>query len=360
MGGPGDTIPTSRTGNGLRDLEVCDTAPLRGLGTRDRMVADNSGGEAAHTRELVLLGSPEEAEALARSFADLADGCDAPAKDGFLTTTEVRESPFGPDPAAALLQTYTVDGETAAGTTVVQVVPAGAALLVTSIYGEWTEAELEGGIAETVDLTRDTVSALGMFDPASDLASAPTVTTGSEAGVTPVPDDFPLALGLPEDDGETEVSPPSPDGEGMGVVELCGREVWPLAGTTGGTQRLVTGALGPEYFDGRELIVHDDAEVAADAMAVVRQAVSDCRSSDHQVWTVLDRDTGHDTVTVGLTYDTGLGSSVFQVTRVGAARLMVQTYGEGSLASLEEQADGVTETTGKIVPAMCVFTKTGC
>ena len=50
----------------------------------------------------------------------------------------------------------------------------------------------------------------------------------------------------------------------------------------------------------------------------------------------------------------------FQVTRVGSARLMVQTYGEGSLAWLDEQADGVTGTTEKIVPAMCVFTKTGC
>jgi hypothetical protein len=63
---------------------------------------------------------------------------------------------------------------------------------------------------------------------------------------------------------------------------------------------------------------------------------------------------------MGLTYADGLGSSVFQVTRVGQARLMVSTYGEGSLASLDAQADEVTETTGKIVRAMCVFTKTGC
>jgi hypothetical protein len=65
-------------------------------------------------------------------------------------------------------------------------------------------------------------------------------------------------------------------------------------------------------------------------------------------------------VTVGLTYSDGLGSSVFQVTRVGSARLLVGTYGEGSRASLDEQADGVTETTERILPAMCAFTKTGC
>ena len=46
MTDPADELPTSRTGTGLRDLTVCGTSPLRGLGLRDRMVADNSGGEA--------------------------------------------------------------------------------------------------------------------------------------------------------------------------------------------------------------------------------------------------------------------------------------------------------------------------
>ena len=153
---------------------------------------------------------------------------------------------------------------------------------------------------------------------------------------------------------------PSADGDGIGDVEMCGRVVWPIDGTAGGTRRLVTGAHGPEYVDGRELIVHADAEVAANAMAAIRQAATQCRSVDNQVWTVLARDTGYDTVTMGLTYRDGLGSSVFQVTRVGSARLMVHTYGEGSLESLPDQADDVTRTTEKILPAMCVFTKTGC
>jgi hypothetical protein len=95
-------------------------------------------------------------------------------------------------------------------------------------------------------------------------------------------------------------------------------------------------------------------------MAAIRRAAQDCRSVDNEVWTVLDRDTGYDTVTMGLTYADGLGSSVFQVTRVGSARLMVQTYGEGSLASLDRQADEVTGTTNQIVQSMCAFTKTGC
>ncbi len=181
-----------------------------------------------------------------------------------------------------------------------------------------------------------------------------------EPAATEIPDDFPLDVGLPEDGGDHEVTPPSADAEGMGDVEMCGRVVWPLGDPAGGTQRLVTGALGPEHFDGRELVVHADAEAADNAMAAIRRAARDCSSAGNQVWTELERDTGHDTVTMGLTYSDGLGSSVFQATRVGSARLMVSTYGEGSLASLDEQADQVTGTTGKIVPAMCVFTNTGC
>jgi hypothetical protein len=366
MGGPRDDIATSRTGTGLRDLELCGTSPLRDLGTRDRMVADNSGGESANTRELVLLGNPDEAALVARAFADLVTGCAEPgASGGMETVTEVRESPFGARPAATLLQTYTFDGEPGTGATVIHVVPVGAALLVTSTYGQWSEDDLEQALDATRGPLQGTVDALAMFADGSTPSPGaeseePEEPAATSPGVREIPGDLPLAAGLPEDGGDFEVAAPSPDGEGMGEVEMCGRVVWPLGGTAGGTRRLVTGATGPEYFDGRELLVHSDAEAADNAMAAVRRAARECRSSGNQVWTVLDRDTGHETVTMGLTYADGLGSSVFQVTRVGQARLMVSTYGEGSLASLDAQADEVTETTGKIVRAMCVFTKTGC
>lgn len=235
MGGPQDTVPTARTGTGLRSLVLCDTAPLRGFGTRDRMVADNSGGESANTRELVLLGSPEEATRVAQSFTDLPSGCDGPTVTGDMETlTEVRRSPFGPAPAATLVQTYTFDGEPGTGATVIHVVPAGAALLVTSTYGQWPGARLEEGIAGTVVAARETVAALAQFDDSTPSSEASPEPTGSP---TAVPKRLP---------------------------------------------------------------------------------------------------------------------------RVGSARMMVTTYGEGSLASLDEQADGVTGTTEKIVPAVCVFTKTGC
>lgn len=365
MAAPEDEIPTSRTGTGLRDLELCGTAPLRGLGLRDRMVADNSGGEALNTRELVLMGSPEEATQLAQSFTDLPTACGTPSvTQDFETLTQVRGSAFGrPSPAATLLQTYELRGEPVPGTMVVHVVPRGSALLVTVTYGEWAADDLDEGIAETAAALRRTVAALAPFDDGTTTPTddpEPVESESEPTGPTEIPDGFPLDVRLPEDGGDYEVEEPSPDGEGVGEIEMCGRVVWPIDGTAGGTRRLATGALGPEYFDGRELLVHADAEVASNAMAAVRQAAQDCRTFDHQVWTVLDHDTGHDTVTMGLSYSDGLGSSVFQVTRVGSARLMVQTYGEGSIESLAATADDVTATTRQIVTAMCAFTRTGC
>ncbi|WP_374458267.1 hypothetical protein [Nocardioides sp.] len=362
MGGPQDTIPTSRTGTGLRDLTLCGTAPLRGLGVRDRLVADNSGGESANTRELVLLGNADEAAQVSQAFADLPLTCPTVTADGDQETlTEVRESPFGPAPATTLVQTYTFDGEPGTGATIIHVVPVGAALLVTSTYGQWTGGSVEEGMGATVDALREAVDAMRMFGDEDVATSTPAPTSALPEPAGPaIPDDFPLAVGFDADNVDNRVSPPSPDGDGMGELEMCGRVVWPQRETSGGLRRLVAQISGPEYHEWRELFVHDDADRATAPMAVIRQAAADCRRQRNLVWTVLDRDTGYDTVTVGLTYSDGLGSSVFQVTRVGSARLLVGTYGEGSLASLDEQADGVTETTEQILPAMCVFTKTGC
>lgn len=240
MGGPSDTIATSRSGTGLRDLSLCGSSPLRGLGLRDRMVADNSGGESADTRELVLLGTPEEAQEVARSFTALPAECASPegsqdgSLDGMETLTEVRESPFGAAPATMLVLTYAFDGTPGDGATVLHVVPVGAALLVTSTYGQWPSDGLDEGVASTVDPLRATVDALAIFD-----------------------------------DGAQPSAGPAPSAD-------------------------------------------------------------------------------------------GLGSPVSRVTRVGSARLLVATYGEGSLASLDEPADGVTGATEEILPAMCVFTRTGC
>ena len=54
-------------------------------------------------------------------------------------------------------------------------------------------------------------------------------------------------------------------------------------------------------------------------MAMIRRPAEECRAVDSQVWTPLEEETGWDSVTMGLSHDDGLGSSVFQFTRVGSA-----------------------------------------
>ena len=164
MGGPDDDLPTSRTGTGLRDLTLCGTAPLRGLGLR----------------ELVLLGSEDEALRVARAITDLALACDEPEVEGDMTTTTaMRESPYGPAPAATVLQTYTFgDGLHGSGTTISQVVPVGSALLVSSTYGEWPPSALDDGVADTEAALSHAVAAMAVFGDTSTPTPTPTSLPG--------------------------------------------------------------------------------------------------------------------------------------------------------------------------------------
>jgi hypothetical protein len=188
---------------------------------------------------------------------------------------------------------------------------------------------------------------------ASDGAGASTSTTADTPSpdpsptVPPLPADLDLTRGLPEDGGDHEVPPQGPDADGAGQVLMCGRVVWPVE-QGGATRRLAASASGPEWFDGRELRVYEDPDTAARVLEPARDAVARCRTFDNQVWTPLEEDTGHESVTMGLSYSDGLGSSVFQLTRVGSAVLVVTTYGEGSIASLPAQAAGLTATTRQV------------
>lgn len=210
MGGPADTVPTSRSGTGLRDLELCGTSPLRGLGTRDRMVADNSGGESADTRELLVLGAPDDARRLADRLAGLVVDCVEPdASRDMETRTEVLASPFGPGPATTLLQTYSFDGEPGTGATVVHVVPVGAALLVTSTYGQWTRESAREAVDATVGPLRSTVEALAMFGEVPTSAPVPTQTPTETPTETPSPTVTPTATPTTSPTGTPTESPSS-------------------------------------------------------------------------------------------------------------------------------------------------------
>ena len=366
MGGPEDEIPTSRTGTGLRDLELCGTAPLRGLGVRDRLVADNSGGEALDTRELLLLGSPEEANELAQRFTDLPTSCDAPSvRQGFETLTEVRASAFGSrPPAATLVQTYEQRGDPVPGAMVIHVVPVGTALLVTMTYGEW--ADVSAGVSASTDLLRDVVGELDMF------AGDPTTGGGPVVERAPIPDDFPLLAGWPEDSaaeagadngrhGPTRTADPV-------VLRACG-EPWPEPDHL---DRLRADWVDAEDYRTRQLTVYggDDAASAAIAgmVAHLQACPSEAAGDDgfattrevrpaslgDEAWAVLERDTFDGSPSI-------FGESSL-VVRVGRAVLVVRHGGHAGYPSGDgrDQVEAMGSQAARPIATMCVFTKTGC
>lgn len=93
----------------------------------------------------------------------------------------------------------------------------------------------------------------------------------------------------------------------------------------------------------------------------VREAVEACTDApQHQVWTLHEADTGHESVTFSLTWSVGLGASVFQVTRAGDALLMTDEYGEGMLEAIDPTVQERTALTREIAPAMCDLTADAC
>ncbi|GAB3028167.1 hypothetical protein GCM10011376_16410 [Nocardioides flavus (ex Wang et al. 2016)] len=381
MGGPQDTIATSRTGTGLRDLELCRTTPLRGLGARDRMVADTSGGESADTRELLVLSGDEEATSLSEEITALATDCEVTrGVDGMEARTEVLASPFGPAPAATLLRTYTFDGAPGTGATVVHVVPVGPAVLLTSTYGQWTADRAEQAVDDTVEPLRDTVAALEAFgerpeateDPTEDPTEEPTEQPTGEPAPAAIPADFPLLAGWPED---SSAEPGAGNGRqgpvrGADTVELraCG-ETWDESGHV---DRLHAGWVDVEDHRIRQLTTYGDADAAAAAVeALVSQqracpdepAGEDGFATTREVrpvalgddgWAILERDT----------FDgapSAFGESSL-VVRVGLAVLVVRHGGHAGYPSGDghAQVEAMGSEAARSIARMCLFTKTGC
>ena len=351
MGGesPDPTIPVTEQGTGLQELTVCDEQPLAALEPLDRRVADNSGGEAADTRDLVLLASAEDAARTAEEIASGSRACPVREAGDTVTTTEVLSSPFG-DPGFVLVSTFRIGGQPSPSVVVNHVMPDGNALLVTGTYGEWPGPAQ--AVQETAARLTETVAALSAFARATE----PSATAVAAAAL---PARLDLMAGLPEDGGDYEVVPQGADAEGIAPVEMCRRQVWPVAGAEGAV-RLATNASGPEHFEGHELLLLTDEAAALDAMAPFHEAARGCDTSGNQVWTHLEPRDGADRITVGLTYTDGLGSSVFQLTRMDHALLLVTTYGEGTIDSLPTQAAEVTRTSRGIGRQLCELDVLDC
>lgn len=347
-GDDGQPAKVSDSGRGLRALRFCGERPLRGLEYADRLVASVSGPEYAMNRDLMLFSDPAQAALIATAITDAARACPSESSSpGSELLTEVRESSLGEPPASLVVHTYKQDGLVTTGAEIIQVVPVGATLLVTSAYSEWTPGvNLDLGIRDDVRRTRSVVAAM------ENLAGG-TVAPEEDA----IPEDFPLDAGLPED-ADYVIEGPSPDNDGVGPVEVCDLAVWPPAPTA--VDRLAVTTTGPEYGNYRELLVVPDAQTAVGVVDDVRTAVELCPvGPGRDKWVLHGVDTGYDsaTFTIASTRRTSLGTTGFQLTRVGRGLLMVSVYGEGSRKSM---TDAATESTLQLTSSMCAFTEAGC
>ncbi len=196
--------------------------------------------------------------------------------------------------------------------------------------------------------------------------SEPPTSTAPAGVVTTIPDDIPLGGDLWDargDGGEFHADPyhPGPS-EPPATLEICGQRVWPVmdGGGPAAVDELTAWATGPEYADTRDLVTLPSVDAAVAAVDAFRQVLRGCPEDGHIVWTVLDGDTGYDSVTFSGSYTDGLGLNTFQITRVGNAVLYTEDYGEGAIGDGPAVARHRTELTKRIASSLCVFAADGC
>ena len=191
---------------------------------------------------------------------------------------------------------------------------------------------------------------------------SPDDVTAPPAVATSFPPGFPVDVDRPGTsaaDGGT-VEGPSPEATGAGEIDLCGASIW----TVEPVDRLAFTVTGPEFADGREVRVHDSADVAVAEMAAVRAALAACPeepvdggTEQHRTY---DVSAGYETITWSVTSDTGLGAELHQLVRVGSAVMATTVYGEFGQRIGVDYVRERTRQTAPITDAMCRFTVAGC
>ena len=112
----GKPVVADPDGEGVGEIDFCGTVVDPGAAAVERLAADSSGPEYAEAREVLVLPSVEEADALAAKITDAARAC--PSQD-FAGTTwrhEVTDREDQPIRTAVITRTYETDGQPQLGT----------------------------------------------------------------------------------------------------------------------------------------------------------------------------------------------------------------------------------------------------
>jgi hypothetical protein len=199
---------------------------------------------------------------------------------------------------------------------------------------------LPGCGTERADQVREAVATTGPAPSPSDPPPPQVTATPRGTGLDGPLADFPLALGLPDRNGD-DLSPVTVRNvPATHAFDECGRRVWdPQRGTTDTIGVEFRGEA--EWSRGRTLVLFRSPYAAIDAVDTVRDAITRCPrdDGDDTGWTehtLIDYVAGDQSVgwidrwwTSELDgFDTGL--VVYHVVRVGSAGLFTYEYGEGN------------------------------
>ncbi len=214
-----------------------------------------------------------------------------------------------------------------------------------------THTLLAAGAAAAVVAITIPVIALTTGDDAKELPPADptpehTVELSEDAdgaAQTTIPDDFPLAEGLPVPEESGELDEPSRNNESMlaaGELTACGTVTAPA----NPADRLTTRATGADEGSARELQLFRTRGQAAEAMALLRELYGRCAVDESEPpyvvrTSVSDPGVGDEALAVERVTDGGVGRTVLVFVTVGNALLVHLTGDAGSDASaLREEA----------------------
>jgi hypothetical protein len=335
----------------------CGTDGLPLAGVLDARRDGAVGPEFADLRDLRLYADDAAAHALLVRVRDTAAGCPEDEHGGTRWLTDVGSADLGEE-SVRVVRTYETDGFVNLGATFWHVVRVGNAVLVTAQSGEYLPGDTLGQGIENHERTIAPIIA-GLCQFAATGCAAP----------GDIPDDFPLAVGWPDD----SAAEPGPRYGLRGPDRSLDPLTWTLCDESftavGVRDRLRADWHNVEDYRGRELLTFSDAD---DAVAFTGELVAFWKSCPRQ-----DHGDGYESVNdvrptgVGgeswallrwSEYDgsPGVGLTVVHVTRLGRSVLIDQASNEGSRDGAPDQVAGQITDADPIVAAMCRFTLAGC
>lgn len=345
--GPGrDRIGPTPSAVGLDEMTLCGVEMARFRGD-DRLAANGIGPEYSEERAILSFGSVADASAVLTAIRGAADGC-ALVENGTWTTIPEDVG----DDAVTLGLDYRDDD----ASDVVQATRVGRGVL---LLHEFQADRGERAAQQAARLTRTTealVPDMCVFTTAGCTKAIPPHADGAPW----IPDDFPLATGMPTKPARNFTAP-AHLGYGDGLTFCSHEEVF-----TDPRDRLHTQVAG-HNGEIRVLSLYPDEAAAISAMANLRSELARCPEE-----TSTDR-SGFETTVANAPLELSLEGDYIAwkhenavapddgalALRRGAALLLVSAFREPQYPG-RPVADRLTEAGRTLWDEMCLFTAAGC